>query len=457
MVAVVAGALAARPLALRSPRPRSDIEKALAGGPHSGDCEQCHTTHGEDTGLVYPNALVGPDDNQLCYRCHAVDWKGGSFANDPLYRATGHGSSTTMIWPGGDTPGRLEPDAATKCLNCHDAHGWSDAQGEIPTLRLKREESLCLACHDGSPAQSNVSLDLGKAYRHPTSTLAGRHASALEGQPADFGVLPLDNRHAECEDCHNPHVSRSDGATEPLDAQASNTTLGVSRVSVLNGPAGARPLYTFVAGSDTLSAPNDEYQLCFKCHSSFTTQPAGQSDLGVQFNPSNPSFHPIEAQGRNANIDPMAFVAGWSANSFTRCGSCHGSDFGSVRGPHGSNYRFILKAPYTASAALRAMDSNELCFQCHSFEVYADDASPSSVKAASRFNAPAMDAGHTKHVGEENVSCYTCHVTHGSSSQSFLLVTGRSPGLVSYTRSPNGGTCAPTCHGSESYTVNYAR
>ena len=53
--------------------------------------------------------------------------------------------------------------------------------------------------------------------------------------------------------------------------------------------------------------------------------------------------------------------------------------------------------------------------------------------------------------------CYACHVTHGSTTLPFLLVVGRVPGIVSYSRTANGGTCAPSCHGSESYTVNYAR
>ena len=36
---------------------------------------------------------------------------------------------------------------------------------------------------------------------------------------------------------------------------------------MINGVAGSRLLYLFVPGSDTLTAPNTEYQLCFKCHS----------------------------------------------------------------------------------------------------------------------------------------------------------------------------------------------
>lgn len=457
LLVAAGGLVAARPLALRAPRPQAEIERVLAEGPHAGDCERCHTAHGDESGIVYPSALIGPNDNELCRRCHDTPWAGGSWADDALYRGTAHGSEPAAIWQGPDPGARTEPDAAGKCLNCHDPHGWTDALGRIPQLTVQREEKLCLACHDGSPASSNVAADFAKPYRHPATTWNGRHRGASESQPADFGRLPIDNRHAECVDCHNTHVSRGDGPLGTAGGEASKTTLGVSRVAVLNGPAGSPPLFTFIAGSDTLTGPNAEYQLCFKCHSSWTTQPSGQTDLALVLNPANPSHHAVEAPGNNPNIAAQAFAPGWSAASIVRCGDCHGSDFGSVRGPHGSIYPRLLRASYPASSLDRDMSSDELCFKCHAYDVYANNAAPQSVKELSRFNAPAESHGHTRHVSSHRVPCYACHVTHGSTSQPFLIATGRNPGLNSYTRTANGGACGPNCHEPESYTVNYAR
>ena len=442
---------------MRAPRSDAAIRMALAAGPHAGDCQQCHTTHGDDQPTVYPNALTSPDDNALCARCHATPWSGGSFAGDFLYRGTGHGASTQMIWPGPEPGMRIEIDAATKCLNCHDPHGSTDALGEIPRLAVQREEKLCLVCHDGAPARTDIASELRKPYRHPIGDITGRHSGPGESQPADFGVSPLNHRHAECEDCHNPHVSRADGGTLDGVSDASKNTLGVSRVLVQNGIAGQRPLYTFVTAADTLTAPNAEYQLCFKCHSSWTTQPARQTDLAVELNPANESFHPVEAVGRNPNILALAFAPGWAANSLTRCGSCHGSDFGNLGGPHGSANQYLLRRPYAASSVSRQMSSNEICFSCHSYDVYANPNASPTVRAASRFNQPRVGKGHAEHVGQESVSCYSCHVTHGSATKPFLLVVGRSPGIQTYTRTATGGTCTPTCHGSQSYQVNYAR
>jgi hypothetical protein len=293
-----------------------------------------------------------------------------------------------------------------------------------------------------------------KPYGHPVAT-TGRHVPG-ESSPADFAITPVNRRHAECEDCHNPHLARHDAAP-PLAPDASKRLLGVSRVAVLNGPAGSPPAYTFIPASDTLTMPVAEYQLCFKCHSSWTVQPPGQTDLARALNPNNPSFHPVETEGRNSGIAPLAFRPGWSATSLTRCGDCHGSDGGFTAGPHGSVYPHILAAPYDASPQPRSMGSDELCFRCHDFDVYANPSASSTVRGYSRFNPPGAGKGHAEHVGEEQVPCAACHVTHGSTTQPGLIVTGRSPGIGSFTSTPTGGTCAPTCHGLESYTTNYAR
>ena len=99
----------------------------------------------------------------------------------------------------------------------------------------------------------------------------------------------------------------------------------------------------------------------------------------------------------------------------------------------------------------------EGCFECHEWGVYADRNSSETVLQNSRFNPPSWDKGHAFHVGEEQVPCYSCHITHGSTTQPHLIATGRIPGLDSYAESPTGGTCGPTCHDSETYTINYAR
>jgi hypothetical protein len=38
-----------------------------------------------------------------------------------------------------------------------------------------------------------------------------------------------------------------------------------------------------------------------------------------------------------------------------------------------------------------------------------------------------------------------------------MIVTGRNPGILSFSENASGGTCSPTCHTSENYGINYAR
>lgn len=421
-----------------------------------GGCSQCHDEHASRLGVPtagpYPYTLFAPDDNQLCATCHNGTgvlsiWQGAA-----AYSNSSHATSGGTVWPGPVPPGRPSSDAG-KCVNCHDAHGRSDASGLVPAMAFAREEALCYACHDGSPASTNVAAQFQKIYRHPVST-AGKHDEAEGGDPLRYAASPVNNRHSECADCHNPHAAAADRAA-PSPPAASNRLAGTGRVRVLNGAAGTKPAYTFLGPGD--ASQDYEYELCFKCHSSWTVQPATQSDLGVLLNVNNPSFHPVEGQGKNRNIAPGAFVNGWTWDRLTYCSDCHTSDDTTVRGPHGSANQYILKKPYTASSAFRTMSSTELCFDCHAWATYANDSSSSTVKGYSRFNPSRFGEGHTFHVQQKRVPCYGCHASHGATARPALVATGRSPGLTSYTQTTSGGTCSPTCHGSESYSVNYAR
>jgi predicted CXXCH cytochrome family protein len=436
----------------RSPESILDVTSL---GPHNGDCSRCHSQHGTYA-IAFPHALQGPDDNTLCASCHTAAWPGGSYPGTSLYVGSSHGSEAAAVWPGPVPPARTEAGAANKCVNCHDPHGWQDATGLIPFLAHAREENLCLACHDGAPATTNIRVAQLRPYRHPTQDFAGRHTGPAEETPADFGATPLNRRHAECQDCHNPHVARSDRIAPAAD-DLSRTLLGTSRITVSNGIAGAVPSYTFIAASDSLSSPGGDWQVCFKCHSSWTSQPSGQTDLARVTNPNNPSYHPVQAAGRDLAIRSDAFVAGWNAQSRTPCGSCHGSDDPLTKGPHGSSYRWILRQPYDPSPAPRAMASDELCFSCHRREVYGDQMGSGMAREASRFNPPAESHGHTFHVDTHQIPCGACHMTHGSTTLPSLLVTGRTPGLVGISITPTGGTCSPTCHEPETYTTNYGR
>jgi predicted CXXCH cytochrome family protein len=415
-----------------------------------GECTQCHDLHASRDGVAnggpFPYALFAENDNALCQTCHDTRSANAIYPGSGPWGQSAHALSPSMSWPGPTPPSRPSSDSG-KCVNCHDPHGQRDAGGLVPSLLHTREENLCYSCHDGTPG-ANVRQQFQKAFTHPI-TRSGRHSPTEGDNAGAFG-----NRHSECVDCHSAHVARRDNS--PAGApDASETIVGVSRIKVTNGPAGTRPVYTW-AGPDEVAFAM-EYEVCFKCHSSWTSRPAGQEDLALVLNPNNPSFHPVEAEGANRNIEPDAFVNGWRADSLVYCSDCHGGDNTTLRGPHGSAFRYLLKANYEAATSPSPMSPGDLCFRCHSWDTYTNPVGDPAQLRASRFNGPSAPNGHAFHVGDRGFTCYACHQSHGSTQLPGLIATGRSPGLLGYVQTPTGGTCTTTCHGSESYAVNYPR
>ncbi len=415
-----------------------------------GACNQCHLFRSGRTG---PSAsLWTGNDNTLCYQCHAGWSRTGIYPGQQDYELSTHQRDSRMVWPGPRPKARLEPDAAGKCVNCHDPHGIKDRFGLIPALLFRRDSRLCLTCHNGRQSRVNLEAEFRKPYRHPLDRSVGRHRPGEGNHPGRYGIS---NRHVSCSDCHNPHTVRSD-AVAPKPPDVSNRNRWVSGVRVINRGAGSIPSYIYRSPLDR-STPLKEYEICFKCHSSWTVQPPGQTDLAKFLNPNNPSYHPVESLGKDLQIPDIAFVRGWTARKMTYCGDCHGSDDSNIRGPHGSLYPNLLHARYPASSNLRSMGPDELCFSCHNYKTYSDSNAAPAILEGSRWNPPMAANGHAYHVGDQRTPCYACHDSHASTSFPALIRTGRTPGLRSFTQSPGGGSCTATCHPSRSYRVNYSR
>jgi len=417
-------------------------------------CEMCHTEHfsqshtwngggivsvtprpdGDWLGTNGPNPALlrtSAGNNELCVACHQT----------PPSTATARPRTFTGVaaWSRSS-----HANASVTCVACHNPHGVTDEQGLVGARLRAREPQPCLQCHPSITAQSS------QMYVHGARA-PGAHDPLEADDPARYAAAPVNQRHAACSDCHNSHEANRDPAP-PQAPEASSRLAAVSRVEVLNGGAGAAPAYRWRAADEP--GPVNEYEICFKCHSSWTTQPQGQADLALLTNPANASYHPIQARGRNTGIDPAAFVNGYAADSVVRCTDCHASDDTTARGPHGSSNAHLLRKPAATSSMPETARPTDLCFECHAFAAYADSAAPETVLRASRFNGPAT-SGHTIHVGVHRIVCYSCHETHGSVLQPSLIATGR--GINSWLPSSNGGTCATSCHATKTYTGNYPR
>jgi hypothetical protein len=130
-----------------------------------------------------------------------------------------------------------------------------------------------------------------------------------------------------------------------------------------------------------------------------------QTNVRLEFDPGNPSFHPIEAQGKNPDVPSL--LPPWSTASRIACSDCHTSsnspNFGGTggRGPHGSSYKPILGAQYLTGDHISESSSNyALCYKCHS---------RSSILGDQSFRY------HDKHIRKEKTPCSVCHDPHGIS------------------------------------------
>jgi hypothetical protein len=355
------------------------------------------------------------------------------------------------------------------------------------------EEALCFACHaaagPGTDVESAFVATTNTATRilkHDVAATNGVHRAG-ESEGTDFGGA---NRHVECEDCHDPHGAARGPATPPVLQQEMSQTPGADPVWSAPGAP---------AGYNWLTEAEREYQVCFKCHSSFTELPTyvpdgwdgttyvpdglrkltyggvdqvpDHRDMAREFNPYNESFHPVVTIGRNRNIPPGSFVNGWSVDSMVYCTDCHANADPAAggTGPHGSPLLHLLRGSdeyQTASPADPAQAGGDLCFNCHDAEDYYTGRGTDTNFARNRANL------HRQH--SNNGTCYLCHDTHGSeqlhllnldssietSSDTYFLpgYDGEATNSQTFWQiSPDGSekTCWLVCHGHDHSGSSY--
>jgi hypothetical protein len=276
---------------------------------------------------------------------------------------------------------------------------------------------------------------------------------------------------------------------------------------VLNGVAKAAPTYSWTTGT-TL-----EYQLCFKCHSGFTKLPAQDPahpsrwalDKGIELNPANVSYHPIEAAGKNRNswmqysLSDPATGKLWQfqTTDVIRCENCHGLNTGTGTTPstlldnHASLNRGILLRNYqdrVLMTATQAYSSSNfaLCYLCHA-EAPMTNTSGNFLRSSNfefhgRHVAGLRNIGtggtdiDTPGAGQGNALCSECHFRSHSTA---LPVSGQASygGLVNFAPDVMGlkngvadantpptftqatgttfGSCTLVCHGKVHNNMQY--
>ena len=413
-------------------------------------CTACHDPHSEDRDTVTKKFLVKSNQRSaICASCHRpAYWDANPSAHKtstkPYTAAQGAHTGYGTVQDNG-------------CEGCHRPHTGSEPQRLLKYL----EEGTCDRCHNGSVAAKNISAEFTKAYVHPTYRTTPSVHDASEG-PQNAAhplpeIAPGAPRHAECDDCHDPHAAYARTATAPAASGALNGGWGI-------GAAGAR-----------LSPVNYEYQLCFKCHadSANKPQPTGlpdppytrrqivQFNVRLEFDPANPSHHAVEAAGRNADVPSL--IPPYTTASVIYCGDCHANNAGpgaggtGPAGPHGSIYPHILERNLNIGANNSGTNFGvmyAMCFKCHS---------QTSIMGDVTFRE------HRTHIDGENTSCTVCHDPHGVSAtqgnatnNSNLInfdldvVRPSSTGQLRFEdRGNRRGACYLLCHGSNHNPFTY--
>ena len=385
-------------------------------------CTTCHNAHENKYGhfLVMSN-----QGSQLCTSCHDLEeWDDSS-----------HKNSTVSISGASDIylkKSQYTTVADNGCGNCHRPHS---AGGHERLLHFAKSEDSCLNCHNGSVARTNLRTAFSKPSRHNVYKYRNVH---------DLKESPIQSpRHVECVDCHNPHVVQDTIGQAPLVGGLMGKVSGVTA----SGGSTDRAQY--------------EYEVCFKCHGdnpnrieSKITRQITQTNVRLEFDPGNPSYHPLISPGVNQNVPSL--IPPLTVGSMIYCIDCHNSDDSTdTKGPHGSSYSPLLAYNYETSDFTQDNDfSYNLCYKCHSHN--------------SILNNESFPK-HSVHL-EDEIPCSACHDAHGiSSSQGTSLNNSH---LINFDSSivsadPVSGTlefedqgtfsgrCFLTCHGKNHSPEEY--
>lgn len=294
------------------------------------------------------------------------------------------------------------------CATCHKGHGVKSS----PMLRLDRTE-LCFSCHGGfrgnMPEELKAKTDIysvfQKRYRHPVFETSQYH-KPLEELPERDPSAP---RHVACQDCHRVHDSTPERPWKKIKGYSATKT--------------------------KKREADEEYEVCYLCHADSLNRPPDRKDISDLMDSLNPSYHPVEARGKNGRVPSL--IPPLNSNSKILCTDCHGnSDPSGPKGPHGSDYEFILKARYERHEGPESYEAYELCYSCHERQ---------SILGNQSFQR------HKEHVVYQHIPCSACHDSHGSRLNQHLI--NFDPQFVSpvpipsYVASPSGRPmCFLKCH-----------
>jgi hypothetical protein len=445
-------------------------------------CLNCHDTHavqgsrrllreGTDS-ISSPKTGGNSALEETCYTCHSADGgvlngQGGASFEVPNIKTDFTSGATHMPITTADQPGSTE---------IHDVLN-ADLIESKANLDNSNRHVECTDCHNPHRVTRN------RLFNNTGSTVAGTHSHAAGHTNIASGVLRgswgVEPSYGSAE--FDPSIlpllytvkSGDGGSGASIDVDSSHVTREYqiclkchsdyaygSTPPLLGDSGGGTPSGTNAVTQYTNQAM--EFQAPLSHKGEVTTTDSGASSSYSTNN--HRSWHPVTGStGRTPSIRNASasnWLSPWNGatdvgSQTMYCSDCHGSDtaagtstpsggeHGNPWGPHGSSNIFILKGDWSQNTGTGR--SNDLCFKCHDYLLYATDGGGTSGFGGS--GDPNLHAFHAKKIG--HMRCTWCHVSvpHGWKNKALLVNlndVGPEAGLVAGTQVRNNTTAGYT-------------
>lgn len=357
-----------------------------------------------------------------CSKCHN-DSMAKSYQN-PTYKFGTHLDPTRRILAALGRTGITDPYAEEGvCYRCHSltTDGLSGAKKSTNNLDWYGVAPMDL------PSQRVYQQITSLSYKHDMTLSNSAHKPSMTDEVSGNRFTAA--QHVECADCHSPHAAGNVNHVEGAAAGNAIGTLsplqGVWGVSITGTGEWREPTYT------TQVTPTAEYQICLKCHSGFNSSytpdvagltsgtfswsraaAANWTNVALEFNPQNDSYHPVFGTPTRAVLAARMKspwnVVGRVGNQTMYCSDCHMDSSASpaAMGPHGSSTSHLLRGPWSpTTSTLSNQPTGFLCAKCHTL---------------TGTNTAHQNVNHT------GQPCAKCHITipHGGAAPRLLATTG---------------------------------